>query len=386
MSFVRAPPSSLVVLTRGVAIALACAALLVCRSGAAHAASDGYLTLVLSDGPTIEGRWDVAVRDLAAALPLDPEHPGGGDVRADQVLRKRDDILAFVLSRLTIRADGSPCPTTPGELAFTDHGGRDYVALRFTARCVAPPRVVFIGYNLLFDRDPQHRGLVRIEDGAKSRSIVFSPGFRHDEFARSERNPLRELGAAVRSGVNHIASGPDHLLFLLVLLVPSVLRREGNKWHAVSTFREAAVAVAKIVTAFTVAHSLTLSASVLGLVRLSPRFIEPAIAASVVFAALENVLRPMSRGRWRVAFVLGLLHGFGFSAALLDLGLHKEDLAITLFGFNVGVELGQLVVVVLFLPLAFGLRRSPRYRPVVVDAGSVAVAIVASVWFVQRLT
>ena len=184
--------------------------------------------------------------------------------------------------------------------------------------------------------------------------------------------------------MSHIASGIDHLLFLLALLLPAVLRRERGAWLPVTTFRAALVEVAKIVTAFTVAHSVTLSLSALDILRLPARFIEPAIAASVVVAALQNLVRPAS-DRWWVAFVLGLLHGFGFSAVLVDLGLPRRDLVVTLFGFNVGVELGQLAVVAVFLPVAFWCRVSPYYRHVGLTLGSVAIALVASVWFMQRL-
>jgi hypothetical protein len=163
-----------------------------------------------------------------------------------------------------------------------------------------------------------------------------------------------------------------------------VLCFDSGAWRPVARFREAGIEVLKLVTAFTAAHSLTLSLAVLGVVRLPPRVVEPAIAASIVVAALLNLVRPAARGRWRLAFVLGLLHGFGFSAALVDLGLRGEELAITLLGYNAGVELGQVVVVALLLAAAFRLRAWPRYRRVVLAGGSVVIALVASVWLVQR--
>jgi hypothetical protein len=360
-------------------------AVVICLStalAAAHAASDGYLTLRFSDGPFVVGQWDLAVRDIDSRLPL--ASPTGA-IGPEQVLARKDDIMALALSHLGIRGDGRPCQTTPGELAFTEHAGAIYVELHFTAACQASPRVVVIDYTLFFDKDPLHRGLTHIEDGAASRSIVFSAGFQHDELTRNVPDHGQELRAAVRSGISHIASGVDHLLFLLALLLPAVLRFEGGAWRPVATFREAALEVAKIVTAFTVAHSLTLSLAVLDLVRLPSRIVEPAIAASIVVAAVQNLVRPAARGRWKVAFALGLLHGFGFSAVLVDLGLRRGELATTLFGFNVGVELGQLAVVLVFLPIAFRLRRWTGYPRVVLGSGSVVIAVVASVWFVQRV-
>jgi hypothetical protein len=351
----------------------------------AHAASDGYLVLTFSDGPVVVGQWDLALRDLESAMPL------GGDaadparsLRPSDVRTHREEIIAFALAHLALHADGAPCPTTPGELAFTDHADAVYVALHFTATCSATPRVVALDYTLFFDRDPLHRGLTRVEDGRRSRSIVFSSVLRHAEITRGERDRAGELAVAVRSGVAHIAAGVDHILFLLALLLPAVLRREGPAWRPVDSLREAAFEVVKIVTAFTAAHSLTLSLAVLDVVRIPARVVEPAIAASILVAALQNLVRPAAHGRWRLAFALGLLHGFGFSAALVDLGLQRGEAAITLLGFNLGVELGQLVVVGVFLALAFRLRTWPLYRPVVLRLGSALIALVACVWIVQR--
>jgi hypothetical protein len=138
------------------------------------------------------------------------------------------------------------------------------------------------------------------------------------------------------------------------------------------------------VTSFTVAHSITLSLSALDVVLLPSRLVESGIAASVVFAALNNVVPMLEGDRWAAAFMLGLLHGFGFSATLLDLGLPRHALVLTLFGFNVGVEIGQLVVVAMFLPVAFLVRGSPQYRRVALVGGSIAITLVASVWFVER--
>jgi len=142
--------------------------------------------------------------------------------------------------------------------------------------------------------------------------------------------------------------------------------------------------VLKIVTAFTVAHSITLSLSALDVLRLPSRFVEASIAASVVVAALNNIVRVLEEDRWTAAFAFGLLHGFGFSATLMDLGLPRDNLVLTLFGFNVGVEIGQMCVVAAFLPLAYFARKTVFYRRIGLVAGSVVIAALASVWFIER--
>ena len=360
--------------------------LFVARTASAHAASDTYLTLAfpsVARGVTLDGRLDMPLSDLDGALAFPRSVDGAISARA--VRGRQDSIVALAFDHLGVTADAARCALVARDFKFTDHEDGVYVALLFTAECPAPPRALDLDYSLFLDQPGQeHRGLARVVDGTTSRSIIFSSGFRHERVERTLPSVVSELTSAIRGGVEHIASGIDHLLFLLALLLPAVLRREGATWTPVATFRAAAVEVAKIVTAFTVAHSITLSLSALDVVRLSPRFVEPAIAASVVFAAAQNLARPASHGRWRVAFVLGLLHGFGFSSALVDLGLARTDFLVTLFGFNVGVEVGQLTVVAVFLPVAYACRTSRFYRPVALMGGSAAIAAVASVWFVQR--
>jgi HupE / UreJ protein len=142
--------------------------------------------------------------------------------------------------------------------------------------------------------------------------------------------------------------------------------------------------VLRIVTAFTVAHSITLSLATLGWVDLPSRLVEATIAASVVLAALNNVWPFFQGRRWMVAFGFGLIHGFGFASVLADLGLPRDALALALVGFNLGVEAGQLAIVAAFLPWAYALRQGVFYRRVVLWGGSLAIAAIAAAWFVER--
>jgi hypothetical protein len=188
-----------------------------------------------------------------------------------------------------------------------------------------------------------------------------------------------------REGLWHIWLGIDHMLFLLALLLPSVVHRKDGAWEAVSDFRQAALSVLKIVTAFTLAHSITLSIATLGWAQAPPRFVEAAIAGSIVVAAANN-LRPFFRERgWLVAFGFGLVHGFGFASGLKVLGLEPGHLAVPLVGFNAGVEAAQLAIVACFLPPAFTLRGSWFYRRVTLAFGSTLILLLAAVWMFERL-
>jgi hypothetical protein len=191
----------------------------------------------------------------------------------------------------------------------------------------------------------------------------------------------------VREGVHHILIGYDHILFLLSLLLPAVWVRRaaavGAGWRPAEALRPALASVLKVVTAFTVAHSITLALAVFDVVNPPSRWVESTIAASVVLAALNNLWPVISESRWKLTFLFGLVHGFGFASALKDAGLAQGALVAPLVGFNVGVELGQLCVVAMVLPLAWMSRGTRTYRGAFA-AGSIAIAGVAGVWFVQR--
>jgi len=134
------------------------------------------------------------------------------------------------------------------------------------------------------------------------------------------------------------------------------------------------------------AHSLTLSLAVLGLVHLPARWVECGIALTVLLGALNNLRPVIVRRRWTMAFAFGLVHGFGFASVLADLGLHGTNLALSLLGFNAGVETGQLLIVLAVLPLAFLVRHTLLYRRAFMPAGSMAIVLLASYWLVARVT
>jgi hypothetical protein len=226
---------------------------------------------------------------------------------------------------------------------------------------------------------------VRIEAGGKTRVAAFSPERPAQQFRLDVANPWRQFQTFVGEGIWHIWTGYDHILFLLALLLPAVLIRDGKGWREVAAFRPAFFNVLKIVTAFTVAHSLTLSLAALGLMKLPSRLTESAIAVTVALAAANN-LWPLTRERgWMVAFGFGLVHGFGFANALTDLGLTRDGLALTLAGFNLGVEIGQLAIVAAFLPAAFALRRTWLYKAPVLQLGSAGIVMVAAAWCTERV-
>ncbi|MFO1320230.1 MAG: HupE/UreJ family protein [Burkholderiales bacterium] len=355
--------------------------LFACLPAFAHKPSDAYLSLDAGDR-VLHGQWDMALRDLDGALGLDANQDGAitwGELRA-----RHADIAAHALARLAIAADGAPCALSAREHLVDEHTDGAYAVMRFDAACPAKPSRLAIDYRLFFDQDRQHKGLVRLTQGNAVHTLILDADRRDATVTLAANSASSQFRDTVREGVWHIWLGTDHLLFLLSLLLPAVFIRRGGAWEAAPSFRTAAWDVARVVTAFTVAHSLTLALAAFGWVVLPSRLVESAIAISVIAAAVNNVLPFLTTRRWAMAFGFGLVHGFGFAGALSDLGLSREALAWPLLAFNVGVEAGQLAIVAVFLPLAWRLRDAWIYRRVVFIAGSLGVAAVAMAWLVER--
>lgn len=360
-------------------------ALLICLlapAAQAHKPSDSYLT-VRADGATLTGQWDIALRDLEYAIGLDSN--GDGEITWGELRAKHSEIAAYALARLALRADGRPCALSIAEHLVDEHSDGAYAVLRFSGQCAAATYgEIEVEYSLLFDLDPTHRGLLRIEHAGGATAGVLGPERPRLSVPVEGGSRLAQFFDYCREGVWHIWIGFDHVLFLLSLLLPAVLAAGGRTWRPLAGFAPAFWDVFKVVTSFTVAHSITLSVAALGVIQLPSRLVESAIALSVVLAALNNLRPVVFGGRWVVAFAFGLVHGFGFASVLMDLGLPKNALLVALVGFNVGVEAGQLVIVSAFLPLAYAVRGTWFYRRVVLAGGSAAIVLVAGIWLVER--
>lgn len=345
----------------------------------AHTLSVAHLDIEQARDGTARLELDLAIRDLALTFPLDADR--NEQVTWGELLAVRGDIERWVAARVALSAGASRCELAPVGLAIRRYDGSAYASLRLDARCTrgAPLEV---DYRLFFDRDPQHRALVTLRRGEATWTAI----------ARSDASRMR-LGTAdgatattfLREGVHHILAGYDHLAFLLSLLLTAALLRRQGAWVPVAGARAAIVHAVGIVTAFTVAHSVTLALAALGLVSPASRGVEIAIAASVLLAALNNVWPVVTTRMWAVGFAFGLVHGFGFAGALGELGLPRGERLLALLSFNLGVELGQLAVVAATLPLLFALRRRAWYARWAMPALSFAIAVAAVIWLVQRL-
>ena len=213
---------------------------------------------------------------------------------------------------------------------------------------------------------------------------MFSPDARRQDFDITTSGRWRGFVAVVQLGVDHIWMGLDHVLFLVALLLPAVLVRRDGRWQAIESFTPALINAVKIVTAFTVAHSVTLSLASLGILHMPVRLVEVAIAGSIAFAATDILFPVFHRRIWLIVFGFGIFHGFGFAAALEEMGVLREHLGLSLFGFNLGVELGQLAIVVVMFPMLFLVRRLAAYRDLALPLTAAAMILISMGWVVER--
>lgn len=340
---------------------------LVPRAAAAHPAPFSYLDIqVASD--RLSGTLVLHDLDIARTLGLpDPT------VLADPatVTANLDGIVTLVTTRVAIEVDGAPITWV------VDHAqpvsGQDAVGVAWHAELTRPPGHLGIGARL-FPEDPAHQTFVTVYEGGEVRwqEVLNRDRVASDFYTGTRQGVVAVMRRFVASGIHHIAIGPDHILFLVGLLLPGgrVLRLLG------------------IVTAFTIGHSITLCLATLSILSPPSHIVEPLIALSIVFVGADNLLvgtRERDVRAW-VALLFGLVHGFGFASVLRDTGLPSGALGVSLFAFNLGVEIGQAaIVVVVALTLGALRRRWPPLAARVATAGSALVLLAGAYWFVERV-
>ena len=346
----------------------------------AHVASNGFLNLAV-EGSRIHGSIELAVRDAEQAVGVDTNHDGRitwGELRAAELPLQR-----YLEQHLRLTASARACPLRWGALQVNARVDGNYAWFALTAQCPVAVRVLEVDYDVLAGIDPSHRGLLKLSAGSVTQTAVLGTSVKAS-FESGASGGWRAFREYFVAGVGHIWSGIDHLLFLLSLLLPAVLVRRQGRWEALDAARPAFIGILKVVTAFTVAHSITLTLAALDWVRLPSRLTESVIAASIIVAAVNNLVPVVTEGRARIAFAFGLLHGFGFASVLSNMGLPTGARLVSLVAFNLGIEAGQLVVVAAVMPLAYAARRARGYRLAFLPVGSAAIALVALVWFLQR--
>ena len=356
---------------------LAASVLLFASVGAfAHTSGSSFLALRAEGDSRVNAEWDFDIRDLHQSLQLDED--GDGALTWAEILAARPAIESLVLTRTQLRSAGGACTVASTDVpAIAEHGDGSY--LRFIATFACPPGPLALDHSGWIAFDPGHRALLEFQaaDGTRAQTILGGSASRWE----ATESRAAHLARFLIEGMRHLITGYDHLAFLGVLLLALARRRRSDESSSLPQMLRRAFAV---ITAFTLAHSLTLALAATGYVRIPSQPVEVAIALSVMIAALLNISRGAAAHGWKLAFAFGLVHGLGFAGALAELASGRIDL-LALAAFNVGIETAQVAISAAAVPLIWWLFRGLRSERVGVPLASVSVACVAAVWVGSRL-
>lgn len=351
-----------------------------CAIAHAHEVDLSQSTLGMQRG-NLTAALRFSLQDLAGPLALDTN--GDGQVDADDLENGLPAIGKFVESHMHVAADGKPVEwlarswyvteLPPDATQSTDAASTPAVHQQITIELAAPfdgsPRELTVSADLWRDLAARHRHVVQVEwPGASDQKLLTAESPSHTFTLGKEQSLAAQVAEYMKLGIEHIFLGYDHIMFLVGLVIV------GGRFAS----------LVKIVTAFTIAHSITLALAVLGVVTPASRWVESGIALSIAYVAIENLISSAPRHRWVLAFCFGLVHGFGFAGVLTEIGLPTRGLAAALLAFNFGVEVGQLCIVAALFPLALWLSRTRFQRPVVIGV-SLIVLVFAVGWFVERV-
>ena len=352
---------------RGVAIA---ALSLVCTAIAlqAHPISVAFAEIKVED-KQVRWRLHIPAPDMDKFFSIDANENGFLD--PPELQRAEARVHEYLKGKVKVFDDGRELPATFGPLqVWNDPDGNPY--LETTATFPLPEsglqRLTLV-CDLLRELSGNYQTVAWITAAGRTDQLVFQRGQPYETSFAESGHPLAAVAAFVQMGVMHIFTGYDHVAFLLGVVLMG------------GSFRS----IVKIVTAFTVAHSITLALATLNLVTIPGRVVESGIALSIMYIALENLFFKKFDRRWIVTFFFGLVHGFGFASALSEIHLTRALLGTALFSFNLGVEIGQVAIVALLLPVLWYLARQ-SYNALVIRCASATIFLLGSFWLWQRLT
>ena len=356
----------------------------------AHAEGEDYVWLTFQPS-WIEGRFEIHFDDLRDKLGIPVE--AGADDALQQVMTAAPQVHAYINEHFAIGPEGG----SPFELGFTRQElivlpQGNFAQFHFRAEAGPLPDLLTIRHSMFYEEDRLHRGLVMLEYNAKTdtdypgeyTALIFSPGNREQGLDLTNIPSIMAPRDMVAQGVRHIWIGIDHILFLLALMLPTVLVLKQDEWEPVERFPSALWNLLKIITVFTLAHSVTLLLAALDFISVPSRVVESIIALSIILVGLNNIFGKVREGTLLIILTLGLFHGLGFASVMGHLPFRMVDLLRVVIGFNVGVELGQVVIVAALFPALFLFRKSRFYEPVVLKGVSTVLILIAAGWFVQR--
>ncbi|MFK5972009.1 MAG: HupE/UreJ family protein [Flavobacteriaceae bacterium] len=377
---------------------------LVPLSSFSHIPNQSYIFLRIYEKEGIEGRFELNIREINKVFGLDLKK----GIKFNELDPYIEGIQAYLLKNAAFSSKLGRHKIVFREVGIFPGNLGDFIQFYFILENTKVlPEDLDVEYSAVFEKDATHRGFLITEYNWRAGvinqetniSLDFGPNDTKSTLNLTNVSLWKGFVAMIKQGIWHIWIGLDHILFLLALILPSVVRRKRSanmsvtqtadpgysiwSWEPAMKFKSAFLYIVKVITFFTIAHTITLSLASLKIIILPSQLVESVIALSIGLAAFHNI-RPIFKGRdWIIAFGFGLFHGFGFASVLGDLGLTREFLTLSLLGFNVGVEIGQLVIILIIFPFLFLLRKRTFY-PKLLVYGSVLLIIVSLYWFIER--
>ena len=378
--------------------------LMVPKLANAHEANHTYVFLrVYENG--VNGRLEISAKDINKELGIDLNE----EIQEAELTPYIPQIKKYRESNFSLTSNGLLFPIDFGEtkiLALDDED--DYIEFHFDVKKTdIMPDYFDITYSPFFKSNSNHKGVLIIEYNWKAGIVdnhtliaeIFTKGDETKQLSLSDVSLWKGFVAMIKLGIWHIWIGLDHIFFLLALVLPSVVKRnnfqgevavldydssEKSQWKPVAKFKPAFLYILKIVTFFTIAHSITLALASMNLFTLPSRYVESIIAFSIAIAALHNIIPIFKSEEWVIAFVFGLFHGFGFAGVLGEKGLGGDYMILSLLGFNGGVEIGQLCILAVIFPILYFMRVY-KFYPKVLHYGSGFLILISLHWTIERL-
>lgn len=349
----------------------------------AHQSADGFLILQVKE-TKIESSIEISINDISY---ISQKILNLGIIdhdASDKINTKIDNISQYIASNILISADGKNCNIKYLNYTPSIRSNGIYFKFDYEFDCNRKIYDLKVVSNLFFDLDTNHKSYLNLINNTKSSSYILDSYKKEINITIDDFNYFLNFKDYLVSGIFHILIGFDHILFLISLLLSSIIIYKNNTIIPHQTFKPCFWDTLKIVTSFTIAHSITLALAALNIINISSSLIESAIALSVAIAALNNIKHFITQKIWVVTFIFGLIHGFGFANVLSEFGLYQQSLLLSLLGFNIGVEIGQLLIVLTVVPLIFYLRYTLIYQKFILIYGSALIFIISLLWLFER--
>ncbi len=354
----------------------------------AHRFNESYIYFDVTER-TLSGRVEITLHDLTRIKQKSKSVES--KLTKTQIVDQKEEFIDYFQDRLKVSHDGQPLELEFNSISFFGTKGRTYAQFYFDVLGVeTTPVTIVLSYRGMFeDVDPTHRGFALIGSNTRNAmdeneayvSLIFSAGDGEKELYLNDE-PTKDIARTFfKFGVWQMLLGWGHVLFLVPLLLGAVMRSDSGQWLPAESLGDGVRETAKIVTAFTIAHTATLWIATLTGVTLPNMLVIAGIFLSIAVVAAGNLTARIEAASWKLVALFGIVHGFGFANALDQLGLEPARIALGLGSFNFGIEIGQLALILLLFPIFFALRKLTAYRLVGLKGGSVLAIVLALLWF-----